>query len=62
MKGDCPVPAIRHSEIVMAHGSGGRASRELLEKVILPRFRDVAPHDGARLPTGLGRMAYTTDS
>jgi len=62
MKGNCPVPAIRHSEIVMAHGSGGRASRELLEKVILPRFRDVAPHDGARLPTGLGRMAYTTDS
>ena len=59
--------------ILLDHGSGGKVSQELIEKVILPRFENplLAPlNDGAvfDLPPGLsgdragGRLAMTTDS
>ena len=39
-----------YKEIVLAHGSGGKLSHQLIEKMVLPQFRNelLAPlHDGA---------------
>ena len=32
----CPVPITNYKEIVLAHGSGGKLSQQLIEKMILP--------------------------
>lgn len=50
--------------ITLAHGAGGKLSRELMDQVILPEFGNPILdelHDGARLSMG-GRLAFTTDS
>jgi hydrogenase expression/formation protein HypE len=49
----------------MAHGGGGRLMNDLIRNVFLPAFGDPAladQHDGAVLPLGSGRLAFTTDS
>lgn len=66
----CPVP-LRHSEqIVIGHGSGGRMTRDLIEKTFKP-FLSSAPleagNDFARVPAKIsagayGRLAVSTDS
>ena len=46
----CPLPITNYKEIVLAHGSGGKLSHQLIEKMILPQFRNelLEPlHDGA---------------
>lgn len=51
--------------VQLAHGAGGKLSRELMEEVILPAFSNAALdvlHDGARLTDLSGRLAFTTDS
>ena len=61
----CPVPHSRYSAIQMAHGGGGRVSRELTENLFLPAFSNPALdllHDGAILDLGSERLAFTTDS
>lgn len=61
----CPLPFTGHREIVLAHGSGGRMSRELIENMVQPEFRNKALdplHDGAVVPVGESRVAFTTDS
>ena len=48
--GSCPLPISDHKEIVLAHGSGGKLTHRLIEKMILPQFRNelLEPlHDGA---------------
>lgn len=61
----CPIPRSEYEHVVMAHGGGGRLTRQLVEKVILSRlgneFLD-RDHDGAILPPRDGEMAMTTDS
>ena len=50
--------------IVLAHGAGGKISRELMEEVILPEFGNPILnelHDGAAVKTE-GQVAFTTDS
>jgi hydrogenase expression/formation protein HypE len=32
----CPLPVSDYREIVLAHGSGGKLSGQLLEKILLP--------------------------
>lgn len=61
----CPIPITNYSEIVLAHGSGGKLSHQLMEKMILPQFGNelLAPlHDGAILSVGSARIAFSTDS
>ena len=61
---------IRDATITMAHGGGGRAMRELIERLIVPAFANplLAPlEDQARIDLrGLAeigdRLAFTTDS
>ncbi len=64
----CPVPESRYSHIVLGHGSGGRLSQQLLERVFLPAFSGeilAGLEDQALLRTELApgaRLAFTTDS
>ena len=49
----------------MAHGSGGAAGHELMEKILLPAFDNEylrEMHDGAKLDLTTGKIAFTTDS
>src|ERR1700747_2857614 len=63
--GTCPLPMSNYREIVLAHGSGGKLSQELLQKIVLPQFRNelLEPlHDGAVFSLGGARLAFSTDS
>ena len=58
-------PSDRPGEILLAHGSGGRMTNELVRDLFLPRFLNeaLAPlEDAARLKLGATRVAFTTDS
>lgn len=51
--------------IQLAHGGGGRLTRELIDREILPRFGDGPLRglpDGATLPSPGDRLIFTTDS
>lgn len=51
--------------VLLAHGGGGKLSRELVEKIFLPAFDNpaLAPlSDAAVCQAGLGRPVLTTDS
>ena len=61
----CPIPITNYNEIVLAHGSGGKRSHQLMEKMVLPQFRNelLEPlHDGAIFSIGGQRVAFSTDS
>src|SRR5258708_38174463 len=65
LMGSCPLPITDYKEIVLAHGSGGKLSQELLQKIVLPQFRNelLEPlHDGAVFSLGGARLAFSTDS
>lgn len=60
----CPVPFDGPSEILLGHGSGGRLTQQLIERLILPAFHNewLEPlHDGAILPPVRGRLAFSAD-
>ena len=62
----CPVPLPAGGKILLAHGGGGRLTRELVERLFVPAFRNdtlATLHDAAvldALPPG-ARLAFTTD-
>jgi hydrogenase expression/formation protein HypE len=61
----CPLPITNYKQIVLAHGSGGKLSHQLIEKMVLPQFRNelLEPlHDGAIFPLNGERVAFSTDS
>jgi hydrogenase expression/formation protein HypE len=61
----CPLPITDYREIVLAHGSGGKLSHQLISKIIAPQFVNdlLAPlHDGAIFSLGAERVAFSTDS
>ena len=63
--GSCPVPIMDHKEIVLAHGSGGKLTHQLIQKMVLPQFRNefLEPlHDGAVFSVNGSRVAFSTDS
>ncbi|HEX4311822.1 MAG TPA: hydrogenase expression/formation protein HypE [Acidobacteriaceae bacterium] len=63
--GVCPLPIFEHPQIVLGHGSGGKLSAELIEKVFVSRFRNSTLEkmdDQAVLEIGGTRLAFTTDS
>jgi hydrogenase expression/formation protein HypE len=67
--GACPVPRRETERVLLAHGSGGLATAQLIEELVLPAFRNPAleplddqavlalPRDDAGT-----RLAFTTDS
>ena len=65
LPGTCPLPMSDYREIVLAHGGGGKLSQQLIQKIILPHFRNelLEPlHDGAIFSLGGVRLAFSTDS
>ena len=63
--GSCPLPISDYREIVLAHGSGGKLSQQLIQKFVLPQFRNelLEPlHDGAIFSINGVRLAFSTDS
>ena len=65
LMGACPVPISDYREIVLAHGSGGKLSQQLIQKLILPQFGNdlLNPlHDGAIFSVDGARLAFSTDS
>ncbi|MHB8391767.1 MAG: hypothetical protein ACYDBH_19680, partial [Acidobacteriaceae bacterium] len=36
--GSCPLPIFQHKNIVLGHGSGGKLTADLIDKVFLPAF------------------------
>lgn len=60
---NCSLP-FRPSTIQLAHGGGGRLSREIVENIFRPAFGESCQkqrHDGATFAVTQGRMAMTTD-
>jgi hydrogenase expression/formation protein HypE len=65
LMGSCPLPRSNYKEIVLAHGSGGKLSQQLMATVVFPQFRNalLEPlHDGALFSVGTERLAFSTDS
>lgn len=61
----CPLPIMDHDSVQLAHGSGGKLSAELLEKIFLPRFSNRildCLEDQAVLKIPSGRLAFSTDT
>jgi hydrogenase expression/formation protein HypE len=61
----CAVPLPDHQQIVMGHGSGGKLTQDLIEKIFLPNFRNdylAQLNDQAVLEVNGTRLAFTTDS
>lgn len=61
----CPLPILDHERIVLGHGSGGKLTAELIEKLFVPAFRNdylERLDDQAVLSIGDSRIAFTTDS
>lgn len=65
MQFSCPVPLSDHSQVLLAHGGGGRLMNNLVGKVFMDAFRNPlleARHDGAVMEMEGTRLAFTTDS
>ncbi len=63
--GSCPIPIFEHKNIVLGHGSGGKLTAELIEKIFLPAFANPLLDkldDQAVFQLNGVRLAFTTDS
>jgi hydrogenase expression/formation protein HypE len=61
----CPAPILDHKTVVLGHGSGGKLTHQLIQKMIVPAFQNPileAQHDGAILSMNGARIAFSTDS
>lgn len=61
----CPLPIMKHDLIQLAHGSGGKLSADLIQRLFLPRFGNEILNcldDQAILNVTTGRLAFSTDS
>ncbi|MEO6417969.1 MAG: hydrogenase expression/formation protein HypE [Polyangiaceae bacterium] len=61
----CPVPVTGPEEILLGHGSGGKLTAQLIERIVLPAFRNPVLEeldDQAMVEVGGVRLAFTTDS
>jgi hydrogenase expression/formation protein HypE len=61
----CPVPILEHKQIVLGHGSGGKLTQDLVEKLFLANFSNeylAQLDDQAVLEVNGSRLAFTTDS
>ncbi len=63
--GSCAIPIFEHKQIVLGHGSGGKLTADLIDKIFLPAFRNPVLDkldDQAVVTIGGARLAFTTDS
>ena len=62
--GNCPIPQGDYAHILLAHGGGGRLMHQLIERTIVPAFRNPVldvRHDSAVFEIAGVRLAFTTD-
>ncbi len=63
--GSCPLPIFEHKQIVLGHGSGGKLTAELIDKVFRAAFTNPILDkldDQAVVQVNGTRLAFTTDS
>lgn len=55
---------MRKNVIQQVHGTGGRSTHELVERVFRPHFRNdlLSPHDAAEVKMGSDKLLVTTDT
>jgi hydrogenase expression/formation protein HypE len=56
---------MKHKQIQMGHGSGGKMSHDLIADIMFPAFNNpilAEMHDGAKLQIQNAKLAFTTDS
>jgi hydrogenase expression/formation protein HypE len=68
----CPLPKSRYDQILLGHGSGGRLTAELIQRVFVPGFGNeilaaledqaTVTLNGSATPQAAQRIAFTTDS
>ncbi len=61
----CPTPYTEQQVITLAHGSGGKQTSQLIQRVFLPAFGNehlAELHDGAVLDIPAQQIVFTTDS
>ncbi len=61
----CPMPVGSYTRITLAHGGGGRLTRDLIQRLFKPLFNNrhlSEDHDGAEFNIDDARLAFTTDS
>jgi len=61
----CPLPVTNYEHVTLAHGGGGKLSRELIGQMFLSQFCNeyLEPmHDGAIFKIGEQKFAFSTDS
>ena len=61
----CPLPILDHKQIVLGHGSGGKLTAELIQKIFLPAFHNdylARLDDQAVVSVDGARVAFTTDA
>ncbi|HKU26595.1 MAG TPA: hydrogenase expression/formation protein HypE [Candidatus Sulfotelmatobacter sp.] len=61
----CPIPITPHEQIVLGHGSGGKLSAQLIERLFIPAFSNPVLDrldDQAVFEIGSSRLAFTTDA
>lgn len=65
MFSSCPTPIMSTDRILLGHGSGGKLTAELIEKLVVPALSNPALarlDDHAVVELGGSRLAFTTDS
>ncbi len=61
----CPLPITQNEQIVLGHGSGGKLTAQLIERIFLPAFSNPLLDkldDQAVLQVNGSRLAFTTDA
>jgi len=61
----CPLPLTEYPAVVLAHGGGGKLSKQLIERIFLSAYPSdelARLHDGALLELPGTRLAFSTDS
>jgi hydrogenase expression/formation protein HypE len=61
----CPIPKSEYEHVLLAHGGGGKLTKQLIDKMFYPLLKNdflLQEHDGALLPPLDGQLAMTTDS
>lgn len=62
---NCPIPNTRYSQIIMAHGGGGKLMNELIEKYFITKLNNEIlsqKHDSSIVQIADTKIAITTDS
>lgn len=62
---NCPLPMTDYKHVLLAHGSGGKLTHQMIEKMFVPQFKNplLDPlHDGAVFTLNGTRLAFSTDS